>query len=127
MTTILLDGDVAHVAGGDALIGGQAGAVQQIEGLALGHVLVGVDEANAADDAAALQGVRRHAADQTAAADDADFHEISFCRAVRGLRGGRFCRAVPSGLLGARLIARCPGIRRKLPAEYLPEDRRATV
>ena len=65
---------IAHVAGADALVGDQAGAVQQVERLALGHVLVGVDEADAADDAAALQGIGRHAADQTAAADDADFH-----------------------------------------------------
>ena len=35
---------------------------------------VGVDQANAAHDAAALQRVACGAADQTAAADDADFH-----------------------------------------------------
>ncbi len=50
-------GDLAHVAGADALIGDQAGAVQQVERLALGHFLVGVDQADAADDAAALQCV----------------------------------------------------------------------
>ena len=39
----------------DALVGAEAGAVQQIERLALGQLLVGVDEADAAGDTAALQ------------------------------------------------------------------------
>ena len=55
-TTTSLDGHIAHVAGGDALIGGQAGAVQQVGRLAQGHVLVGVDQADLADDAGRIAG-----------------------------------------------------------------------
>jgi hypothetical protein len=50
--------------------------VQQLGGVTEGGVLVRVDQGDAADRAAALQRVRRHAADQAAAADDADFHGV---------------------------------------------------
>src|SRR5207248_3707184 len=70
-------GDLVHAAGADALVGDEAGAVEQVGRLALGEILVGVDEADAADDAAALQGERGRAADQATAADDADFHGSS--------------------------------------------------
>ena len=45
MTTMLLVGHVVHRAGADALIAGQAGAVQQFEGWPLAASCVGVDEA----------------------------------------------------------------------------------
>src|SRR5205807_1332709 len=66
-------GNIVHRAGADALVGAETGAVQQVERLALGHVLVGVDDAEVTGDAAALKRERRHAANQAAAADDADF------------------------------------------------------
>src|SRR5262249_2100455 len=69
-------GDVAHVAGRDALAAGEAGTVEQVGGRPLGHILVGIDQADTAGDAAALQGVGRHAAHQTAAADDGYFHVV---------------------------------------------------
>src|SRR5207244_12768091 len=74
----LAAGDLAHFARADALVGREAGAVEQVGRLPPGEVLVGVDQADAADHAAALQGVRGHAADQPAAADDADFHAVSY-------------------------------------------------
>ena len=108
MTTTLLLGHVFHGAGGDALVAGQAGAVQQVEGLALGHVLVGVDQAHVADDAAALQGEGRHAADQAAAADDADFHDDSPVARSFPRSSEVVARLVPPGLAGRGLIAACP-------------------
>src|SRR5262249_53106874 len=74
---------IAVIAGANALIRDQAGAVQQVDSLPLCHVLVGVDEANAAGDAAALQCICSHAADETAAADDGDFHGDSPGAALR--------------------------------------------
>ena len=60
----------------NALIGDEAGAMEEIGRLAEGRVLVGVDQAQLAHRAAALEGERGHAADQTAAADDADLHDV---------------------------------------------------
>src|SRR5262249_2350093 len=68
---------VLHAARADALVAGQTGALEQVEGLTLGRVLGGVDQADAARHAAALQREARHAADQAAAADDAHFHGVS--------------------------------------------------
>ena len=75
-------GDLGHVAGGDALIPGQACPVQQIERLPSRLIRIGVDQTDTADDAAHLQGVRRRAADQSAAADDGDFHEFTWSNLI---------------------------------------------
>ena len=58
----------------DLLIAGDGGAVQQIERLALRHLLVGVEEMNLRDDRGALESESSIAAHASAAADDADFH-----------------------------------------------------
>src|SRR5262249_9046174 len=87
-----------HGAGADALVGGETGALEQVEGLAPGDVGVGVDQADRADGAAALQGVGGHAADQAAAADDADFHDSSLARGRKGFVSGGFSARVPGGL-----------------------------
>ena len=77
--TTMADDDIArrnivHAAGANTLVSGEAGAVQQVERLASGHVFVRVDDAQVTGDAAALERERRHAANQTATTDDADFH-----------------------------------------------------
>ena len=66
--------DFTHIARADANVRGQTHAVQQLGGVAESRVLVGIDEAKAADRAAALKRVSGTAADQSAAADNADFH-----------------------------------------------------
>ena len=72
-----LVGNVLVAAGGDHLIGHQAGAVQQIERLAGGQLGIDVEQRDLAHDPAGLQGKRRARADQSAAADNADFHGSS--------------------------------------------------
>ncbi len=64
-------------AGVDFLIAGDACAVHEIERLALGHLFVGVEEMDFADDGRALERESCVASDSAAAANDADFH--SFC------------------------------------------------
>ncbi len=63
-------GDLLVVPGVDLLIAGHARAVEQVERLARGHLLVGIEDVNFADDAGALKGKRRVATDPSAAADD---------------------------------------------------------
>ena len=55
-------------AGVDLLIAGYAGAVHQVEGLALGHLIVCVQEMDFADDCGALEGEGCVAADPAPAA-----------------------------------------------------------
>ena len=64
-------------AGVDLLIAGDAGAVEQIERFALGHLFVGIEDVDFADDAGALQRERRVDPTLSAAADDADFHSLN--------------------------------------------------
>ena len=59
---------------GDDLIGDQRRAVHQIERLSGGHVGIGIDERDLPDDAAHLQREGRAGTDQSAAADNGDFH-----------------------------------------------------
>ena len=66
-------GAAVVAAGVDFLIAGDAGAVEEVEGLAGGELLVGVEQVDFADDPGTLQGKRRVGADPAAAADDGDF------------------------------------------------------
>ena len=59
-----LVGNVLVAAGGDHLVGHQAGAVQQVERLAGGQFGVDVEQGDLAHDLAGLQGERRARADQ---------------------------------------------------------------
>src|SRR5262249_2688227 len=58
----------------DSLVGDQRRAVQEVERLAAGLIGVQVDEIDVASASAALKGECGRGADQTSAADDADFH-----------------------------------------------------
>jgi len=64
--------------------------VEEVEGFAFGQGLVGVEELDFGDDAAALEGEGGARADAAAAADDGDFHD----RRRSGSRGG--CLRQPS-------------------------------
>lgn len=55
--------------------------MEQIERLALGHVVVRVEDLQFGHQATALQRKRRTGAHTSAAADDGDFHRFSFLRA----------------------------------------------
>ncbi len=68
--------DLLVAAGANHLIGHERAAVQQVERLAGGQLGVDVEQRDLADDAAGLQGKARARADQSAAADDADFHAM---------------------------------------------------
>ena len=58
------------------LVAGERAAVQEVERLAFGHVLVGVEDLQLGHEAAALQRKRRAGTHAAAAADDGDFHNF---------------------------------------------------
>ena len=62
------------IAGVDALVGDRGGAVQEIEGLAFGHVIVGIENLNLRNNAGALERECCVGTDAATAADDGDFH-----------------------------------------------------
>src|SRR6516164_1815290 len=92
----------AYFATVNALIRDEAGAVQQIERLPLGELSIRVDQANAGDDAATLEREGRGAADQTAAADDAYFHDCGLPSGIRSFED--FESPTHSDLPGLRFI-----------------------
>src|SRR5262249_25707542 len=75
------------------------------QGVTAGGVLVGVNQADAADGAAALQGVGRRTPYQAAAADDADLHSLMLPlsqpaqTALIGLGGLSWNRSLPRAAL----------------------------
>ena len=67
-------GDVFVAAGNNPLIGHDAGAVQQVEGLPAHRLGIHIQQRDLADHAAHLQGKRRARTDEPGSANNADFH-----------------------------------------------------
>ena len=83
-------GDLFVAAGVNYLVGRDRCAVHQIERLSFGHLGVYVQQGDFPDQLARLQGKCRTRADQSAAANNADFHGIIF-----GLKSLRIVKPRP--------------------------------
>jgi len=62
--------------GGDPLIGGESGAVQQVESLSFDQFLIDIDEIDLANDAPELQGGSRTRADKSSPSNDRNLHLV---------------------------------------------------